>query len=71
MLRLERDIQKKNLRYEGDELLKFLRSQGCEFIREAAVIHGGGIEIKINDHQFRDIPKYMIISREKFVKASS
>jgi hypothetical protein len=52
------------------ELLKYLQSQGCEFIREGSAIHGGGTPAKINGHQFQDTMKSTIILLGKFVKTS-
>ena len=53
-----------------NDLLKYLRSQGCELVREGGVIHGGGIQVRINDHLCQGIQKSTITLREKYAKTS-
>jgi hypothetical protein len=42
------------------EFLKYLRTHGCEFIREGARLLGGGIPAKTNAPPYRDIRKSVI-----------
>jgi len=50
-----------------NKLLKYLRFQGCEFLREGGR-HGGGIQVKTNVHRFQGIQKSAIISQERYAK---
>jgi len=43
------------------DLLKYLRSQGCEFIREGSRHSWWGTQVKIKDHLSQGIMKLMII----------
>jgi len=52
------------------DLLKYLRSQGCEFIREGSRHSCGGTQVKIKDHLSQGIMKLMIILHKRFVKIS-
>jgi hypothetical protein len=52
------------------ELLKYLREQGCEFIREgkAPVTPGGGIRVKTNALLYHGTQKLTMTLQEKYAK---